>query len=211
MSKIAPSLLAADALRLGQEAGMAADIGCDYFHLDIMDGIFVPNLSFGPHVLAGLRREVDAVYDVHLMVIDPLPFIDVFAGSGAHILTVHVEARHFEESLAKIRDLGLRAGASLRPGTQPQILVPYFNRLDLILVMTVEPGFGGQKLMPDQIDKIRLFRELGFRGEIEADGGITPENAPLLARAGADTLVMGTSFFRAENPRKVADAVHDLP
>jgi len=211
MSKIAPSLLAADALRLGQEARMAASMGCDYFHLDIMDGVFVPNLSFGPHVLAGLRREVDAVYDVHLMVIDPLPYIDVFAENGAHILTVHVEARHFEESLAKIHDLGLRAGASLRPGTQAQALAPYFKHLDLILVMTVEPGFGGQKLIPGQLDKIRLFRDLGYRGEIEVDGGITLENAPLLAQAGADTLVMGTSFFRAEDPQKVVDAVHGLP
>ena len=210
MSKIAPSLLAADALHLGREAGLAAGMGCDYFHLDIMDGVFVPNLSFGPHVLAGLRREVGAVYDVHLMVIDPLPFIDVFAENGADILTVHVEARHFEESLAKIRGLGLRAGASLRPGTQARAIEPYFNLLDLILVMTVEPGFGGQKLMADQVDKIRLFRELGFQGEIEVDGGITMENAPLLARAGADTLVMGTSFFRAADPQEVVDAVHNL-
>lgn len=211
MSKIAPSLLAADALRLGREAEMAASMGCDYFHLDIMDGVFVPNLSFGPHVLAGLRREVEAIYDVHLMIIDPLPYIDVFAGSGADILTVHVEARNFEESLARIRELGLRAGASLRPGTPAQAMAPYFSRLELILVMTVEPGFGGQKLRLDQVDKIRTFRELGFQGEIEVDGGITLENAPLLARAGADTLVMGTSFFRAENPREVVNGVHNLP
>ena len=210
MSKIAPSVLAANVLCLGEAAKLVVSTGCDYLHFDIMDGVFVPNISFGPHVLEGMRWEVNAVYDAHLMIADPLPYIDVFAESGADGITVHVEAKHFAESIARIRALGLRVGASLKPGTPATSLLPYFGALDLILVMTVEPGFGGQKLMMGQREKIVELRRLGFAGEIEVDGGVTLENAPLLVEAGADTLVMGTSFFRAENPQMVADAVHGL-
>lgn len=210
MTKLAASILAADVLRLGDAARLTQSAGCDYLHFDIMDGVFVPNISFGPHVLEGLKKEIDAVYDTHLMLMDPLPYVDVFAKNGSHAITVHVEARHFEESLAKIRGLGLRAGASLKPATLATALAPYFEQLDLILVMTVEPGFGGQKLMPEQLQKIRSLRELGFRGEIEVDGGITLENAADVVHAGADTLVMGTSFFCAAEPGKVAEAVHKL-
>ncbi len=210
MSKLAPSILAADVLRLGEQARLVVDTGCDYLHFDIMDGVFVPNISFGPHVLSGLKKEVDAAYDTHLMIRDPLPYIDVFASGGSSAITVHVEALHFEESLARIRALGLKVGASLKPATPVDALAPYFDRLDLILVMTVEPGFGGQKLMLDQVGKISRLRALGFAGEIEVDGGITLENAPLLARAGADTLVMGTTFFRAEDPRGLVREVHAL-
>lgn len=210
MSKLAASVLAADVLRLGKAAELVKSTGCDYLHFDIMDGVFVPNISFGPHVLAGLRREVEAIYDTHLMLLDPLPYIDVFAKNGSNAITVHVEAEHFEESLVRIRALGLRVGASLKPRTPATRLRPYFHALDLILVMTVDPGFGGQKLMEDQVQKISELRELGFQGEIEVDGGITLENAAMLVEAGADTLVMGTSFFGAENPQKVVDAVHAL-
>ncbi len=210
MSKLAASILAADVLRLGDAARLVVRTGCDYLHFDIMDGVFVPNISFGPHVLAGLKKQVDAVYDTHLMLQDPLPFIDVFAQSGSDAITVHVEAMHFEESLAKIAELGLRVGASLRPRTPASALVPYFGQLDLILVMTVEPGFGGQSLMLDQVDKIRQLRTLGFEGEIEVDGGVHLENAPMLISAGADTLVMGTGFFVAKDPQAVVDQIHRL-
>ncbi len=210
MSKLAASILAGDVLRLGEAGQLVVDTGCDYLHFDIMDGVFVPNLSFGPHVLEGLRREINAVYDTHLMVENPLTLLEAFAKAGSDHLTVHVEARGFEESLARIRDMGLKVGASLRPATPASALAPYFDRLDLILVMSVEPGFGGQKLMPSQIEKIRRLRALGFGGEIQVDGGITVENAPLLVQAGADTLVMGTAFFKAENPRAVVQAVHEL-
>ena len=210
MSKLAPSLLAADVLYLGQEAQKVVDTGCDYLHFDIMDGVFVPNISFGPHILAGLHQQVQAFYDAHLMIIDPLPYIDVFADSGAQMITVHVEAKHFEESLQKIAARGLRVGASLKPCTPAEALVPYFDQLDVILVMTVEPGFGGQKLMPAQVEKISHLRTLGFQGEIEVDGGITAENAPLLVAAGADTLVMGTTFFKAKDARALVEEVHRL-
>lgn len=208
MSKLAASILAGNVLRLGEAGQLVVDAGCDYLHFDIMDGVFVPNLSFGPHVLEGLKKEVHAVYDTHLMVADPLALLEAFIKAGSDRITVHVEAKHFEESLARIREAGLQAGASLKPATPAAALVPYFDRLDLILVMSVEPGFGGQKLIPSQVEKIRELRLLGFAGEIEVDGGITVENAPLLAQAGATTLVMGTSFFKAENPKAVAQAVH---
>ncbi len=210
MSKLAPSILAADVLGLGEAIELVKATGCDYLHLDIMDGVFVPNISFGPHLLAGLRQAVDMPYDTHLMIKDPLPYIEVFAKNGSQAITVHVEAEHFEESLQKIRALGLRAGASLKPKTAVSALAPYFSQLDLILVMTVEPGFGGQKLMEDQVGKIAELRRLGFQGEIIVDGGITLENAPALAQAGADTLVMGTSFFGAKDPQRVVDEVHAL-
>lgn len=210
MSKMAASVLAADVLRLGEAAEMVKRTGCDYLHFDIMDGVFVPNISFGPHVLAGMKHAVDMLYDTHLMIADPLPYIDVFAESGSDAITVHVEAQHFEESLKKIRKLGLNVGASLKPATPALVLQPFFATIDSILVMTVEPGFGGQKLMPSQLMKIRKLRELGFDGEIKVDGGVTLENAKSIVEAGADTLVMGTTFFRAEDPQKVVDAVHGL-
>ena len=210
MCKLAASVLAANPLRMGEEAKLVHEAGCDYLHFDIMDGVFVPNISFGPHILKALHGEIEAVYDTHLMLEDPLPYIDVFAENGSHGITVHVEAKHFEESIARIRELGLRVGASLRPGTPGNALKPYFQDLDLILVMTVEPGFGGQKLIESQLEKIVWLRNAGFSGEIEADGGITVENAPLLAQAGTDTLVMGTSFFQAKNPYEVVEKIHRL-
>lgn len=210
MSKLAPSILAADVMNLGRDARMAVENGCDCLHLDIMDGVFVPNISFGPDVLKGLKREVKTDFDTHLMLRDPLKYVDVFAQYGSDGITVHVESEHFEESIARIRTLGKRVGASLKPATPLDDLRPYLDRLDLVLVMTVEPGFGGQKLMMDQLYKISGLRETGFRGVIEVDGGVTMENAPLLTKAGADLLVMGTAFFKAGNPAEVAKAVHAL-
>ena len=210
MSKIAPSILAADTMHMGDAAQKIVLSGADYVHFDVMDGVFVPNISFGPALLKDMKAEIDLYFDVHLMLIDPLRYVDVFAQNGAGGITVHVEAEHFAQSLARIRALGLRAGASLRPATPPEALKDVLSMLDLILVMTVEPGFGGQQLNPAMYDKIRALRALGFTGEIEVDGGINMDNAPLLVAAGADTLVMGTTFFIAKNPTKIVQAVHAL-
>jgi len=210
MSKIAPSILAANTLRMGDAAHKIVDAGCDYVHFDVMDGVFVPNLSFGPALLKDMKREIDLFFDVHLMLIDPLKYVDVFAACGAGGITVHVEAEHFPESIARIRALGLKVGASLRPATPAGDLRDSLPLLNLVLVMTVEPGFGGQKLHPDMLYKIRALREMGFTGEIEVDGGINLENAPQLAAAGADTLVMGTTFFHAEDPAALTQQVHAI-
>ena len=210
MSKLAPSILAASTMHLGKAAHQIVDAQCDALHLDIMDGVFVPNLSFGPGMLADLRDEVKIFFDVHLMLIDPLKHIDAFAENGASGITVHIEADHFEESIARIREHNLCVGASLKPATPVDDLRPYLKQLNKILIMTVEPGFGGQKLIPETLYKVRALRELGFTGEIEADGGINAENALQLAKAGVDTLVMGTAFFRAENPAAFAERIHSI-
>lgn len=210
MSKIAPSILAANTLRMGDAARQIVAAGCDYVHFDVMDGVFVPNLSFDPALLKDMKAEIDLFFDVHLMLIDPLKYVDVFAENGANGITVHVEANHFAESITRIHALGLKAGASLRPGTPAEELRDALPQLDLALVMTVEPGFGGQKFNPEMLYKIRALREMGFTGEIEVDGGVNLENAPALAAAGADTLVMGTAFFHAVDPARVAREVHAL-
>ncbi len=210
MSKLAPSLLAADTMALGQAARRIADAGADMLHLDIMDGVFVPNLSFGAAVLRDLRRVVRCVYDVHLMLIDPARHVDAFADAGADVITVHIEAERFSEAIERIHARGLRAGASLKPGTPALALKPYLNQLEQVLIMTVEPGFGGQKLMSGTLVKAAELRAMGFAGEIEADGGITLENAPELAAAGIGTLVMGTTFFKADDPAELTRRVHVL-
>ncbi len=210
MSKLAASILAANTLRLGEAARTIAAAGCDAVHFDVMDGVFVPNLSFGPALLKDLRAESSLFMDVHLMLVDPLKYVDVFAKSGANAVTVHVESSHFPESIDRIHALGLKCGASLKPATPAEELREWLPRLDLVLVMTVEPGFGGQKLNDDMYYKIRALREMGFTGEIEVDGGVNLQNAPLLAQAGADTLVMGTTFFKAPDPAELVKQVHGL-
>jgi ribulose-phosphate 3-epimerase len=210
MSKLAASILAANTMHLGDAARQVAQAGCDYVHFDVMDGVFVPNLSFGPAILKDLKAEISLYADVHLMLSDPLRYVDIFAQSGANAITVHVEAEHFAQSIARIRALGLKAGASLKPATPAEALSPWFDQLDQILVMTVEPGFGGQPLNEEMYVKIRAIRAMGFTGEIEVDGGVTLQNAPLLSLAGADTLVMGTAFFRAQNPAELVKQVHAI-
>lgn len=211
MIKLSPSILAADPLRLGQAARMAQEAGCDELHFDVMDGHFVPNLTFGPHILKAMKQEFpQIVYDVHLMLDNPAEFVDPFIDAGADILTVHAEADGFVRALDRIRERGVQTGASVRPVTPVECLRDALSRLDRVLLMTVEPGFGGQKLIPEVLDKAAQLRALGFAGEIEADGGITESNAALLKEAGIGVLVMGTGFFRAKDPDEVVRRVHAL-
>ncbi|MBS1332552.1 MAG: ribulose-phosphate 3-epimerase, partial [Christensenellaceae bacterium] len=196
MIKLSPSILAADPLRLGQAARMAQEAGCDELHFDVMDGHFVPNLTFGPHILKAMKQELpQIVYDVQLMLDNPAEFVDPFIDAGADILTVHAEADGFDRALDRIRERGVQAGASVRPATPVECLRDALSRLDRVLLMTVEPGFGGQKLIPEVLDKAAQLRALGFAGEIEADGGIKESNAAMLKEAGIGVLVMGTGFF----------------
>jgi len=197
---IAPSLLAADFARLGEEAADAAAAGAGWLHLDIMDGHFVPNLSFGPTVLKALRAGSGLPFDVHLMIAPADPYIPAFAEAGADHIIVHAEAGpHLHRSLQLIRSLGKRAGVALNPGTPAVAAAPVLELADLILVMTVNPGFGGQAFLHDQLPKIAQVRAMiGSRPiALEVDGGITPETAPLVVRAGAGALVAGTAVFAA--------------
>ena len=206
MIKLAPSLLAADLLHLGQDIQGMLDHGVDQLHFDVMDAHFVPNLSFGPSLCEAVHRTFPRVIlDVHLMMDNPEKYLDAFVGAGSSSITVHREiAMEPDTILPIIRKKGVKAGLSLKPGTPAEALIPYLDLMDLALVMTVEPGFGGQKFMPEQVEKIRFLRQSGYRGDIAVDGGVNMENAPLLLEAGANILVMGTAYFRAEDPGRVA-------
>ena len=197
--QICPSILSADFSRLGDDVRAVLEAGGDIVHVDVMDGHFVPNITFGPDVMKSIRKVTDKVFDVHLMISPVDPYLEAFAKGGADVITVHAEAGpHLHRSLQAIRALGKRAGVSLNPATPESVLEYVLDDLDLILVMTVNPGFGGQKFIPSGLEKIARIRAMiGDRPiDLEVDGGVTPDNAGAIAKAGANWLVAGSAVFK---------------
>ena len=212
MIKLTPSLLAADLLNLGRDVDQMMKNGIDRLHFDVMDAHFVPNLSFGPAFCRAIHQQFPELkLDVHLMMDNPDKYLDTFVEAGSDSIIVHREVLNDPDIMVrKIHEKGALAGLSIKPATPVKALLHWLDETDIVLIMTVEPGFGGQKLMRSQIEKISLLRREGYQGVIAVDGGVTLENAPQLKDAGANWLIMGTSYFRAEDPALVARKVGEL-
>ena len=204
---ISPSLLASDFSKAGEEIASISESGCNHVHLDVMDGIFVPNITFGPKFIKDLKKESDLIFDTHLMIDRPERMIADFIDAGSDIITVHAEATdHLERCLSMIREAGVNVGVAINPGTPVSMLEAVLDEIDYVLVMTVNPGWGGQKFIPSTLKKIRELdmrrAEEGYSYQIEVDGGINSETIKLIYDAGATLAVMGTAFFREENRRE---------
>ena len=213
--KVSPSILTCDFAHAADEVRFVADSGADMVHLDVMDGVFVPNLSFGPPVIAALRPHTDLFFDVHLMMTQPRRLVPAFAKAGADLINIHLEcADPIRETLEDIRALGKQAAVTLKPATPAEEAFPYLDLVDMVLVMTVEPGFGGQSFMEDMMPKVTALRqEIDRRGlsvSIQVDGGIGAATAPVAAAAGADVAVMGSAVFNDPDPRALVAQVQAL-
>ncbi len=209
MLKLSPSVLACDFCNLGVDVEKAEKAGVEYLHLDVMDGVFVPNISFGAGVIKALRRQSNLFFDVHLMIVDPARYIDDFVKAGADLITIHYESCDDPKAvLQQIRAKGVKAGISMKPKTPVSVLQMLLDDIDLILIMTVEPGFGGQKLIPETVEKIAQAKEMiGARPiELEADGGITAQNLAEVTKAGANVIVAGSAIFGAQEIEKAVKA-----
>lgn len=217
MMKVAPSILSADFVNLERDIRHIAACGADYVHIDVMDGLFVPNITIGIPVVAAIRKITDLPLDVHLMIDRPLRYVEQFCDAGADILTIHAEADTVEnnqEALRKIREKGVRAAVSIKPKSPASAIDPYMDMMDMILVMTVEPGFGGQSFMADMMPKVRTLRKIidvrcpGV--ELEVDGGVNLETAKTCIEAGANVMVAGSALFRAEDTRAFIETIQSM-
>lgn len=203
MNILAPSILSADFNVLGEQIQTVAKAGAQYIHVDVMDGIFVPSISYGMPVIKSVRKSTDAVFDVHLIITEPVRYIRDFVDSGADIITVHVEAcKDIDETIRDIKACGVRAAVAINPETPVDKIMPYLDDIDMALVMSVHPGFGGQKFIPDVLDKVRIirsyYRDNNMDKDIEIDGGINFDNLPEVLEAGANVIVAGSSVYRGD-------------
>ena len=216
MIYIAPSLLAADFANLEKEIEKVRHAGANYLHLDVMDSVFVPNISFGPPVIESIRKKTKLYFDVHLMIKNPQRYVENFVRAGADCITIHYESTSRpKDAIMKIKDHDMRVGLAISPDTPYEVVIPYLNLVDMVLVMTVEPGFGGQKMIPETLTKVRKIREYAKANniniDIEVDGGINEHNAHLAVEAGANVIVAGSAIFNSKTPAQVIKKMREEP